>query len=117
MLDLRDLAEELSALEGDGANVSLCEDDAARLEVLRDLQSQLFTDTMAEYAKNASTLIPEEEFEDYAQEFAYDVGFTKREDNNPLHMYIDWERWADDLKNSDYTEVTFDGDTYLIRAY
>lgn len=117
MLDLQELAEELSTLEGRAASVELDDDDATRLEALRDLQSQLFTESMAEYATNESALIPVEEFEEYAQEFAYDVGFAAREDDNPLHSYIDWQRWADDLQNSDYTEVTFDGDTYLIRAY
>jgi hypothetical protein len=115
-LYLSDLAEELSTLEGDGANVALCEEDAARLEVLRDLQRQLFTDSLAEYAENEATMIPEEEFEDYAQEFAYDVGFASRADENPLHSFIDWAGWAESLK-TDYSEVTFGGATYLIRAY
>ena len=60
-------------------------------------------------------MIPDGEFTDYAQELAHDLGFAK-EDDNPLHSFIDWTGWAEALKQ-DYMEVTFDGDTYLIRAY
>lgn len=118
-LDLEELAKELAELrerkEDEEQEWPLDDDEHPRLADLNDLESQLFTD-MADYASNEATMIPEEEFEDYAQDFAYDVGFAKRADDNPLHMYIDWERWADDLK-IDYTEVTFDGQTYLLRAY
>ena len=117
-LDLRDLAEEykgLLAREQDPDN-PLDEDEKARLAALSDLEGQLFTGDLAEYAENEPTLIPEEDFEDYAQDFAYDVGYASRNDNNPLHGFIDWEGWAESLKD-DYQEVTFDGDTYLIRTY
>jgi hypothetical protein len=112
-LDLRDLADELEELE------RLEELDATeqeRLEALRELQGELFTDTLAEYAEHESAMIPEGEFAEYAEEFAYDVGYADHADNNPLHAYIDWEEWAEDLK-SDYREVTFEGETYLMRAY
>lgn len=117
-LDLEDLAKELADLNkrAELQDDSLDEDDAQRLKVLLALQGQLFPDSLAEYAKNESLMILEDEFEDYAQEFAYDVGFVKRGDDNPLHTFIDWEAWADSIK-TDYSEVTFDEDDYLIRAY
>ena len=116
-LDLCDLAKELADLRGmrDDATAGLCEDDAERLAALEGLEGQLFT-SLDEYARNEPTAIPDEEFEDYAQEFAYDVGFAARANSNPLHSFIDWTGWAEALKQ-DYTEVTFDGGTYLIRAY
>lgn len=113
-LDLEILAKELEGLED--LEEELDDDDTERLAALKDLESQLFTESMEKYARNESTLIPEEEFEDYAQELAYDGGFATRADDNPLHSFIDWLAWADYLK-ADYTEVTFDDNIYLIRAY
>lgn len=117
-LDLRDLAEELNTLENEA--VKEPDDvDRDRLRALRHLEKQLSTGSLEEYdeyANSAAVLIPEEDFKDYAQEFAYDVGYAERADNNPLHAFMDWESWADSLK-MDYTEVTFDGDSYLIRTY
>jgi len=118
-LDLRDLADEYTALkertEDEDKINPLDEEEQGRLEALKALDDQLFTD-MGEYADNEPTMIPEDEFEDYAQDFAYDVGFAKRDDNNPLAMFIDWAGWAESLK-MDYTEVAFERETYLIRAY
>ncbi len=119
-LDLEALAKELAELRErhldskhewplDGA-------EKERLADLLQLQGQFFNDDMAEYASNEAMMIPEGEFEEYAQDFAYDVGFARRADTNPLHTFIDWSGWADSLK-TDYTEVEFDGQTYLIRAY
>ena len=118
-LDLRDLAEEYTGLkervEKRGRN-RLDEDERERLTALEDLQGQLFNDSLAEYGENASAMIPEEDFEDYCMEEAYDLGFASRRDENPLLSFIDWTAWAEHLK-MDYTEVTFERDTYLIRAY
>lgn len=111
MPDLRDLANELRELE---ALTGLCEEDAERLGVLRALQDQLFTATLTEYAENEPTLIRESEFEEYAQDFAEGCGYV--DGDSAMAMYIDWARWANDMK-MDYQEVEFDGDTYLIRAY
>ena len=116
-LDLRDLATEYVNLKerDEDKEDKLEDEEKERLGVLKALNEQLFTD-MTDYAENESTMIPDEEFEEYAQDFAYDVGFATRDDINPLSSFIDWEGWADFLKG-DYTEVTFDGDTYLIRSY
>lgn len=114
-LDLEDLAKEYETLKEQDANkdLSLDEDEQARLAALRALDDQLFCD-MAEYAENESTMIPVGEFEDYAKDLAYDVGYAERDDH--MTPYIDWERWAQDVAE-DYTEVEFEGTTYLIRAY
>jgi hypothetical protein len=116
-LDLLDLAEELADLKErtESEDDPLDDADKERLAALVELEGQLCTD-IADYASNEQMLIPEEEFEDYAQEFAYDVDFASRADDNPLHAFIDWAGWANYIKD-DYTEVTFEGQTYLIRAY
>ena len=111
-LDLRDLAEELEKLENLGWKD---EEDNERLTALRGLQEQLFTNSLAKYAENESTLILERDFKDYAREFADAHGYAS-DNGNPLSNHIDWKGWADDLKQ-DYVELTFDGYTYLIRAY
>lgn len=108
-LDLRDLAKELDDLRDAD---ELDEAGADRLAALEELEGQLFTD-MGSYAQNESTLIAEDSFVQYAQELADDLGRVVVE--WPLYC-IDWERAADDLKQ-DYAEVTFEGDTYLIRNY
>ncbi len=116
-LDLNDLADELGALEDEEAELEdgdeLTAEASGRLADLQDLQGELGGD-LATYARGECTLIPEPEFTDYAQELATEVGDIKSTD--PLYAYIDWERWADDLRH-DYTEVDFDGYTYLIQAY
>ena len=116
-LDLRDLAKELNDLRAmrDDAAGGLCEDDAERLEALESLEGELNGD-LAGYADNEPNLIPEEEFEDYARELVYNVGYATEGDENPLHAFIDWAGWAEAIRRY-YTKVTFDGDTYLIRAY
>jgi hypothetical protein len=68
---------------------------------------------MADYARNESALIPQSEFQDYAQELASDVGMV--DTDSAIYAYVDWERWADALK-MDYTSVEFDGNTYWIRS-
>lgn len=60
------------------------------------------------------TLIPEDDFEDYARELAEDIGDMPREQSWPA-SYIDWEAAADALK-MDYTTVEYDGTTHYIRS-
>jgi len=117
-LDLRDLSEEYKGLleREQGPDNPLDEDEKARLTALAGLEGQLFNGDLAEYSENDPPLIPEEDFEEYAQDLAYDLGYASRNDTSPLHDFIDWEGWAESLKD-DYQEVTFDGDTYLIRSY
>ena len=58
------------------------------------------------------SLIPESEFEDYAERLAEDVSGT---DLNEWPFYaIDWEIAARDLQ-SDFTAFEIDGETYYVR--
>lgn len=56
------------------------------------------------------TLIHDSYFQDYAIEFAEDIGVIDRDASWP-NNYIDWERAADALQ-SDYSCVEVDGETY-----
>ncbi len=112
-LDTRDLAaelEELRARHDDPDNTEpLDSDEQERMEQLLTLESAGIPDW--EYG---ATLIPEEDFEDYARELAEDIGAIPCSCGWPV-SYIDWEAAADALR-PDYMEVKLDGRTYLVRA-
>lgn len=59
-----------------------------------------------------ATLIREDHFTDYCQELVSDIGDMPRE--IPSYIVIDWDATAENIK-ADYTEVDFDGTTYLVR--
>lgn len=80
-------------------------------EAIEDQAGYDFKDVV----ENEPTLIPDDEFEDYAQELAEDIGAINRDLNWPLNC-INWEEASDELKN-DYTEVTVDDVTYWFRAF
>jgi len=86
----------------------LDDDEKAELKEIETLRSEVsgFND--------GEGLVAESYFIAYAQELAEDIGAIGRDVQWPL-MHIDWEAAADALK-SDYTEVTYQGDTYLVRS-
>jgi hypothetical protein len=100
-----------SALEALDCSTGIPEDDE---QIARDLLAELesLAEEITEWDDGA-TLIPEDEFEDYARELAEDIGAIDRDAGWPL-MHIDWEAAADALKQ-DYAEVTYQGTTYLVR--
>lgn len=100
ILDTRDLADELYALLDEHT-----EDDANRLTALRELRAEL----LGYGWSNGIVLIPEDEFVDYARQFAEDTGIVST-DSWPLNC-IDWEQAADELAQ-DYSIVEFDGLEY-----
>ena len=99
---MKDL-EELRDQEGDEETSGLDEAEEERLKALIELEETLGNGSNV-------TLIPDGEFEDYAEQMAYDVGLI--EEHTTISSYIDWERWANDVK-MDYTTIEFDGDDYL----
>ncbi len=60
-----------------------------------------------------ATLIRESYFEEYAQQYAEDIGAVASDAPWPVYC-IDWQQAADDLQ-MDYTSVEFDGVTYWVR--
>lgn len=60
-----------------------------------------------------AALIHESYFEDYARQYAEDVGAIEREDAWPCN-HIDWGAASADLRQ-DYSDVDFDGEEYLYR--
>ena len=60
-----------------------------------------------------ATIIHEDYFRDYAEQLADDIGAISKNQSWPLN-HIDWDAAADELK-TDYSEVTFDGNSYWVR--
>lgn len=64
--------------------------------------------------RDGITLIPEDDFEDYARDLAEDLyGNDIRKSSWPFDC-IDWEKAADSLR-MDYSSVEYEGVTYLYR--
>ena len=81
------------------------EDELAELEELEREISDF---------RHGETMIPVGDFENYAQEYANDIGAIGRNASWPLN-YIDWEQAASELQ-MDYTEVSYQGESYYVRS-
>lgn len=76
-----------------------------------DSVSEALNDAMGVYGP---TLISEDHFPDYVQEFVTDSGYIPEDLPAFISNNIDWDGVADDMK-SDYTCVSFDGEDWYIR--
>ena len=93
-----------------------CSDDAEELKRLENLLSQCKGyggDHQWEGNRYPQTLIADDYFPDYAQEFAEDIGAVSRD--NAGWIVIDWKATAEGLKR-DYSSVDYDGSTYWYRG-
>lgn len=121
-IDSRDIISRIEALTGafEAAGLdfnNLPEDvgdditDAAQeLKALKALEDE--AEGYAADWRHGETLIRESYFTEWAEDYVSDIGDLPRE--IPSYLAIDWEKTANNLK-VDYTEVDFDGVTYLIR--
>jgi hypothetical protein len=82
-------------------------DEANELRLLLDLRDEL--------SGWDFTMIREDDFEDYAEDYAASIHGRAVADGDWPFNRIDWTEAADDLK-IDYSTVEFDGYTYLYRA-
>jgi antirestriction protein len=88
------------------------DENTEELDALVDLQDQC--EGYCSDWRSGAVLIRETYFEDYAQQFAEDIGAIDSEARWPNNC-IDWEAAARELR-MDYTSVEFDGITYLLRS-
>jgi len=105
--DVTERIEELEAIDSDD-RVEYEDEELEELIKFRDeVNSAKWNDGI--------TFINEDYFEDYAREFAEDIGAINRDLNWPANC-IDWEQASRELK-LDYTEVyfSFDNITYYYR--
>jgi hypothetical protein len=124
VIDSRDVIARIRELEGELRDLEGAADEAADdtvrcaevLAEISDWKSQNGDELTALRAFAADVdgemLIRESYWPTYAQELVEDVGDLPR--GIPSYIVIDWEATADNLK-VDYTEVDFDGVTYLVR--
>jgi|SRR6185312_3504796 len=118
-IDTRDLAtlrEHAHTFLHDGETTGgqeLFEGDRATLEALLDEIDRIAQEVGAEF-EYGETLIPEEEFEDYARELAEDIGAINAEARWPNNC-IDWKQAADELA-LDYSTVTIGTTDYMVRS-
>jgi len=114
----------------DGGSKSYLEKYKDELQACEDYEeSQFETDEMKELRllrllvedaeqssdwKHGVALINEDYFEEYAKNFAEDIGAITHNEKWPC-THIDWVAAAEELKH-DYFEVDFDGVAFLIRS-
>lgn len=113
-IDSREIIEAQESLREDELLAAECEDD---FELDDDERALLDFDGETEIGGEWSygvALIREDNFEDYAREFAEDIGAIGRDAAWPCDC-IDWEKAASELA-MDYTSVDFLGYTYYVRA-
>lgn len=105
--NLEDATTEFERLESDFGEPE--RDELKKLEDFRDevgSKGDLITE-------NHGPFVREDCFAEYAEELAEDIGAIDRQTGWPLNC-IDWDKAADELR-SDYSEVEWDGHTYLYR--
>lgn len=101
-----DLSEARDTLEQAETEFSSDEqDELTELEALSEEVSEW---------SSGNQLIPEDDFEDYCKELCEDIGDIPRD--FPSYIVIDWESTAQNLK-ADYSEIEYQGTTYLYRSY
>ncbi len=130
IFDSRDIESKIEELQSDfDALVDEYEDPDGDEDAGEDLRNWLeengdefvtllaFREEVEQYTREwryGATIIAEIYFEDYAQQFAKDIGAIDRDATWPMH-HIDWSAAADDLKQ-DYSEFVFDGRLYWVRS-
>lgn len=87
------------------------EDWAAELSEITRIE-ELDNEVGSEFTYGIS-LIEEYHFKDYCEELLIDCGYISKD--FPMWIVIDWGATADNIR-MDYSEVAFDGKTYLYRA-
>lgn len=115
IIDSRDIIERIEELEAEydaeAFETNLDDDEEAELLVLKCLAEE--AENCCAWA-DGETLIHDNYFTKYAEQYAEDIGAVGTEDQWPL-SHIDWEAAAEDLKQ-DFSTVDYDGATYLVRS-
>lgn len=83
------------------------EDELKEIEEIDDIENELGSEF--EYGV---TLVDVDDWEEYVEELLEDIGYIPKD--FPSWIEIDWEATANNVK-VDYTEVTYQGNSYLGR--
>ena len=84
------------------------EEELKEIEEINSIETKLGSEF--EYGV---TLVDVDDWEEYVEEFLEDIGYIPKD--FPSWIEIDWEATANNVK-VDYMEVTYQGDSYLVRA-
>ena len=114
-IDSRDLEERIKYLEaeleeGEERYTGEKEDNKEELQKLQAFKESVDNNEEWEFG---ITFINEDYFEEYAREFAEDIGAISKDTQWPATC-IDWEQATNELQMG-YTEVDFDGVPYYYR--
>lgn len=118
-LDLYELADQWQGVLDELAEPYIESDEWRSLQAHSEQFAELCADLNAGEpydpdslrAVDQQCLIPESEFEDYAQQLAEDIGAVEDFSRWPVSC-IDWQQAADELR-MDYTSVDYEGTTYF----
>lgn len=102
-----DLCEALA--EAEAALADWKDEYEDELKALDDLELEVGSEW-----RHGVTLIDVDDFEEYAEELAHDIGAIDQDSNWPNNC-IDWEQAAKDLAQ-DYSVCTYEGIDYYFRA-
>lgn len=109
-----ELQDRLEEIEYDLESLDLSDaernDLTVELKALQEVKAEVdgYADDTFE---DGVQLIAEQDFPEYIQELLEDIGDVPK---LPSYVQVDWEATAENLR-VDYTEVEFDGTTYLFR--
>ena len=107
IIDSRDIIERIEELENDD---ELLEDETKELKTLKELQEE-GSSYCCDWHYGA-TLIRDSYFEEYAQDFAEEIGAIDRDLSWPANC-IDWKQATRELQ-MDYSSIDFDGVDYWV---
>lgn len=86
----------------------LSDDEEDELAALIDFRDEVERVTGKHF--DESTIVPEGEFQDHARDWAHGIG-----DFEFLDTYVDWEKFATDLRGEQYAELDFGDDLVYVR--
>jgi hypothetical protein len=112
-IDTRDLVKRLDEIDTEVEEAQETQDADTEKE-LRVEQTEIeAVEDYCEDFRHGETLIPEDEFQEYARELAEDIGAIDRDAVWPLGC-IDWKQAADELA-MDYTLIEYRGQSFYVR--
>ena len=83
-------------------------DEYAHIEEIDNIENE------CEEFESGCTLVDEDDFEEYCEEELEDCGYFDKDFPQWIKNNINWEGIASDMKQ-DYSEVEYQGTTYLYR--
>lgn len=84
-------------------------DEKAELNEIEEIESTVGS------LSDGETMIPEDRFVDHCKAMLTDIGVFPLDLPKYIENNIDWDGVADDIK-VDYTEVSYQGEIYFVRA-